>query len=66
MKLKPKTIYSLDGVLLRCESVSPDGGGLFRLCDIDGLDVDVKHEGVTTDYMVRIVFSRVNELIEIK
>ena len=66
IKLKVNSVYLLDGYFLRCKGVYPHGGGLFIVCDKDGLDKPVCYDGAVIDHMIRLVFRRVNELREVK
>ena len=67
MIIKGKT-YKLDDIYLRCTRVSENDVGLFQVCDKNGVikePVRAKN-GFITDHGTRLVFSRIDELIEIK
>jgi len=67
MIIKGKT-YKLDDIYLRCTRVSENDVGLFQICDKDGVIKPPKRakNGFITDHGTRLVFRRINELIEVK
>jgi len=67
MITKDKT-YKLDNEYLLCTGIYKPGIGAFQICDKDGVikePVRAKN-GFITDHGTRLVFNRINELIEIK
>ena len=64
--LKINSYYQLDNKILLCTKLY-NKGGLFLLCNsnYEPLPRKVRNDG-KTDYNIRIIQNRVNELIEVK
>jgi len=61
------TLYKLDNEYLLCTGIYKPGIGAFQICDKDGVikePVRAKN-GFITDHGTRLVFNRINELIEV-
>ena len=64
--MKTGTLYKLDNEYLRCIKIYESGFGAFQVCDKTGKIKPPKRNrnGFITDHGTRLVFSRLNELIE--
>jgi len=67
MITKGKT-YKLDNEYLKCYGVSGLGIGVFQVCDKSGVIKPPTRakNGFITDHGTRLVFKRIDELIEVK
>ena len=66
--MKKGTLYKLDNEYLKCTEIYKPGIGAFDVCDKEGnvLPPVRNRDGYIMDHGTRLVFIRINELIEIK
>ena len=66
MITKGKT-YELDNEYLVCTKLRKNGMNIFQVCDKDGVIKPPRRakNGFITDHGTRLVFRRINELIEV-
>jgi len=61
------TLYKLDNEYLRCTKIDKNGIHIFQVCDKAGVIKEPvrNRNGFISDHGTRLVFSRINELIEV-